>query len=93
MQPLPSKRRCKTERLVSAVAELKELFPLRLSQAPNHDQLQALVAGMAGLAIERGRWDLCEIAGNAPTVEDGVWREGFIVSGIAPSGNGRPEPG
>jgi Protein of unknown function (DUF429) len=80
IQPLPSKRRCKTERLVSAVAQLKELFPLRVSQTPNHDQLQALVAGIAGLAIEKGQWDLCEIAGVAPTLEEGVWREGFIVS-------------
>jgi hypothetical protein len=44
------------------------------------------------LAIENGDWDLCEIAGVPPIVEDGVWREGFIVSRIVPFGMATSQP-
>jgi hypothetical protein len=79
-------------RLTRALTGLQQLLPLRLPQSPTHDQLQAIVSGLAGLAIENGDWDLCEIAGVPPIVEDGVWREGFIVSRIVPFGMATSQP-
>jgi hypothetical protein len=60
--------------------ELARLMPLRFSGIPSHDELQATVAGLAGLALEAGDWENCAIAGVAPSFVDGFWREGFIVN-------------
>jgi hypothetical protein len=59
---------------------LQARFAIRPSGMPTHDQLQAMVSGLAGLAIERNRWDACSVAGVPPAVEDGYWREGYIVN-------------
>ena len=78
--PLPAKRKARFEHLRNRLDALKELFPLRLSAAPTHDQLQALVSGLAGLAVGRDEWDACAVAGVPPVVEEQYWREGFIVN-------------
>lgn len=52
---------------------------MEISDSPGHDELQALVAGIAGLAIERGDWQFCRAAGTPPHFTGGVWCEGFIV--------------
>jgi hypothetical protein len=41
--------------------------------------LQALVAGLAGVAIGRGVADAYQAVGVAPRLIDGIWREGYIV--------------
>lgn len=45
-----------------------------------HDELQALVAGLAGIALISGGLKACDLRGQNPFIEEGVWREGFIVS-------------
>jgi hypothetical protein len=88
--PLPAKRKCRVSHLAEAYAALTALLPITTSQPPNHDQLQAIVGGLPGLAIEqrseRGAKDLStRIVGQPPRWEDGHWREGFIVVPVAPS--------
>jgi hypothetical protein len=78
LPPLPAKaRRCD---LAPWIDRLDALCGARWSRAPSHDELQAAVAGLAGLALERGGPPSCDVAGVSPFVEEGVWREGFIVS-------------
>ena len=86
--PLPAKRKTRPADLARGLAALQELFPLRLSREPTHDQLQALVAGLAGLAIERGEWAACAVAGLRPVIEVGCWREGYIVNPLRASVEG-----
>jgi hypothetical protein len=83
IEHLPAKRRARAADLESRLALLAEAFPISLSGPPTHDQLQALVAGLAGLAIEQGRWDYCSIAG-VPPAFDSHSREGFIVNPLRP---------
>lgn len=80
LAPLPSKKKCREEDKARSIAQLLKLFALRLSFEPTHDELQAIIAGLAGLAIEQNDWDLCEVAGIPPAFEQGFWREGFIAN-------------
>ncbi len=45
-----------------------------------HDELQAVVAGLAGLALLAGGIERCDVRGGEPFLEGGHWREGVIVS-------------
>ena len=51
---------------------------------PNHDELQAVVSGLAGVYLERGDWSRCEVVGEPPFELDGSWREGVIVNALRP---------
>ncbi|HEY1902439.1 MAG TPA: hypothetical protein VGG56_08430 [Terracidiphilus sp.] len=84
LKPLPSKRRCKISDLAEAYAALKALVPFTTTRPPNHDQLQAIVGGLPGLALEERNTGAARIVGNPPRREDGHWREGFIVLPLAP---------
>ena len=84
LKPLPSKRRAKVSDLAEAWAALSSLIPLATSRPPNHDQLQAIVAGLPGLALEERNSAAARIVGNPPRREDGHWREGFIVLPLPP---------
>jgi hypothetical protein len=59
---------------------LRDRRAVRASRMPTHDQLQAIVSGLAGLAIESNRWGDCAVAGVPPVYEGGYWREGYIVN-------------
>ncbi|MCL7715625.1 GNAT family N-acetyltransferase [Stenotrophomonas sp. CPCC 101365] len=52
---------------------------------PNHDQLQALVTGYAGLAIAAAHRQGVELVGQAPFALDGHIREGFIACPLRPA--------
>ena len=82
--PLPAKRKCRVSHLAEAYLRLTELLPITTSQPPNHDQLQAIVGGLPGLAIEQGNQTASRIVGEAPRWENGHWREGFIVLPLPP---------
>jgi hypothetical protein len=91
--PLPAKRRCRVSHLAEAYAALTAMLPITTSQPPNHDQLQAIVGGLPGLAIEvtaglgasqRSRMET-RIVGQPPRWEGGYWREGFIAVPIVPA--------
>jgi hypothetical protein len=45
-----------------------------------HDEVQALVAGLAGVALLHGGLSACDLRGVNPFIEGRVWREGFILS-------------
>jgi hypothetical protein len=96
--PLPAKRRCRVSHLAEAYAALTAMLPITTSQPPNHDQLQAIVGGLPGLAIERNAGPEASqrarmgtrIVGQPPRWEGGFWREGFIAVPTAPGPIVRP---
>jgi hypothetical protein len=84
LKPLPSKRRAKVSDLAEAYGALRSIIPITTNHPPNHDQLQAIVGGLPGLALEEHNAAGARIVGNPPRKEDGHWREGFIVLPVAP---------
>jgi hypothetical protein len=89
LKPLCSKRRARVSDLAEAYSALNHLVPLTCNRPPNHDQLQAIVGGLSGLAIAERNVAAVRIVGNAPRRERGHWREGFIVLPLPPLGVGR----
>lgn len=79
LPPLPSKQKATPLDLEQRLRSLQDLFPLRLSGSPTHDELQAVVAGLAGVALELGMLTSCQVSGAPPSLLEGFWREGFIV--------------
>ena len=63
------------------VSALDRVSSLSWSRFPSHDDLQAAVAGLAGLAMTT-RYDAIgfDAQGRPPLQEAGIWREGVIVS-------------
>jgi hypothetical protein len=84
LKPLPSKRRARVSDLAEAFGALRRLVPFTVNRPPNHDQLQAIVAGLAGLALEDCDSSGARIIGTPPRREEGHWREGFIVLPLPP---------
>jgi hypothetical protein len=85
LKPLPAKKRAKVSDLAEAYGALRALIPMTVSRPPNHDQLQAIVGGLPGLALEERNAAGARIVGNAPRREGGHWREGFIVLPLPPA--------
>lgn len=50
----------------------------------SHDEVQAVVAGLAGLALLSGGPTACDVRGTDPFLDGGHWREGLIVSPAQP---------
>ena len=84
LKPLPAKRRARVSDLAEAYGALRAVIPFTTNRPPNHDQLQAIVAGMPGLALEAHNPAAMRIVGNPPRREQGHWREGFIVLPLPP---------
>jgi hypothetical protein len=84
LKPLLSRRRAHISDLAEAYHALNSLIPITTNRPPNHDQLQAIVGGLPGLAIEERNPTAARIVGNPPRREDGHWREGFIVLPLPP---------
>jgi hypothetical protein len=84
IKPLPSKRRARVSDLAEAFGALRSLLPITVNRPPNHDQLQAIVGGLSGLALEEHNTAGARIVGNPPRREEGHWREGFIVLPLPP---------
>ena len=87
LKPLCSKRRARVSDLAQAYAALKAVVPITCDRPPNHDQLQAIVSGLPGLAITEHDTTSVRFVGNAPRREQGHWREGFIVLPLPPPGH------
>ncbi len=85
LPPLPAKRRARVSDLAAAYAALRTVIPFTTNRPPNHDQLQAIVGGLPGLALEERNTAALRIVGNPPRREDGHWREGFIVLPARPA--------
>jgi len=77
--PLPAKSKTTPADLKTRFRALCETHQVTGNGQPNHDQLQALVAGLGGLAMEERRQDAFAMVGAAPAVRDGSWREGYII--------------
>jgi len=84
LKPLPAKRRARVSDLAEAYAALRAVVPFTTNRPPNHDQLQAIVGGLPGLALEEHNPAAMRIVGNPPHREQGHWREGFIVLPLPP---------
>jgi hypothetical protein len=82
--PLPAKRRAQVSDLARAYADLRSIVPFTTNRPPNHDQLQAIVGGLPGLALEERNNAALRIVGAPPRREQGHWREGFIVLPVPP---------
>jgi hypothetical protein len=84
IKPLASKRRARVSDLAEAFGALRAVVPFKVNRPPNHDQLQAIVGGLPGLALEERNADGVRIVGAPPRREEGHWREGFIVLPVPP---------
>ena len=51
LKPLPAKRRARVSDLAEAYGALRAVVPFTTNRPPNHDQLQAIVGGLPGLAV------------------------------------------
>lgn len=81
IQPLPGKKKCTTGRLAFNTEELKRRFDLPKTESPTHDELSALVAGLAGVAIAAGNTSGYIAVGIPPKlVPEGYLVEGYIVN-------------
>jgi len=80
LKKLSSKGRTSTSQLASCTAALLSLIRLILTRQPSHDELQALVAGLAGLPLLGHNLIETKLFGSKPVRLDGTWREGFIVN-------------
>ena len=89
LKPLPSKRRTLVSDLAEAYGALNALIPIAANRPPNHDQLQAIVGGLPGLALDERNAAEARIVGNPPRREGGHWREGFIVLPVPPKATPR----
>ncbi|HEY1987308.1 MAG TPA: hypothetical protein VGG85_17965 [Terracidiphilus sp.] len=84
LKPLPSKRRARVSDLAEAFSALNSIMPITVDRPPNHDQLQAIVGGLPGLALAESDNDGARIIGAPPRREEGHWREGYIVLPVSP---------
>jgi hypothetical protein len=80
LPPLPAKARSTPDHLDRASRDLQDLFGVPVPPGLSHDELQALVAAFAGVALHSGSRPGYAAAGDEPTLLDGTWREGFIVN-------------
>lgn len=77
---LPAKSKASHENIQERATALARMFSFDLGREPGHDELQALVAGLAGIAIEASNYAGISVAGRAPLLVDGTWREGYIAN-------------
>jgi hypothetical protein len=77
-RPLPGKRRTSAAELADAADFLRSRCGLRFRGAPTHDELQAAVAGLAGLALCGHPGLEWSARGTPPVQVGGAWREGVI---------------
>jgi hypothetical protein len=79
LTPLPSKAKATASDLERARGQLRKRLGLEVPEAASHDQLQATIAGWAGIAWEARQDRLWQPVGLPPKRLDGHPREGFIL--------------
>jgi hypothetical protein len=79
LAPVPGKGRTAPADLQAALERLGQRIPVRIDRSPTHDQLQAVVGGLAPLAWAQGHAARVTLAGLPPHRLDGSWREGYIM--------------
>ena len=80
LKPLPGKSSRSPIDIRNGLRSLTELVPIAVGSQPTHDELQALVAALAGLPLLGFPGIDYSLAGVAPVQIQGTWREGFIVN-------------
>ena len=81
IQHLPGKKKCTTEQVLSNSQLLTKRFSLPRVSPPSHDELSALVAGLAGVAIASSNKSGYIAEGIPPKLApDGYLMEGYIVN-------------
>lgn len=81
MRPLPGKKKCATEQVLLNSEALREQFSLPRVKCPSHDELSALVAGLAGVAIVSSNRAGYIASGIPPKLAPGGFlMEGFIIN-------------
>lgn len=78
-KPLSAKSKCSKSEIEEKFEEFKKREHIEFSFQPNHDELQATIAGSGLIRLAKGDMDKVEIAGIPPFRKDGIWLEGFIV--------------
>jgi hypothetical protein len=79
LRALPGKQGATGEAVSEHATLLSKRYGIAYQEAPTHDELQAVVAGLGGLAFAEDGPGF-ELVGVAPSLESGSWREGFIVN-------------
>lgn len=79
LAPLMAKGKATPAAVAESAATFTRATGFTLSRAPSHDELQAAIGGLAGLAWARGDRSAVQLAGDAPFRLDGSWREGYIM--------------
>ena len=77
---LRAKRKTGEQDIKDGVEIITKKFEVHMTRFPNHDELQALVAGLAGVWLARRDFGMIEAVGLPPRLENGTWREGFILN-------------
>lgn len=78
--PLPGKKKLSPSDLEGRLHVLQRLFGFSVERLPNHDELQALIAGLAGVAVLAGDTNGYIVEGDPPMEAGEVTVEGFIVN-------------
>lgn len=96
MEPLPARSECRVSHLAEAYAFLTTILPITTSRPPNHAQLQAIIGGLPGLAIEERADSPAtprkKMMPQQPRWKNGQWREGLIVLPVPPQAKPIPWP-
>jgi hypothetical protein len=79
LTPLAGKARATPAHVRAAARALARVLPLDLPRGLGHDALQAVVSAVPGLAIGAGRRAEWVALGETARIEDGTWREGWVV--------------
>jgi len=80
LPPLPAKSKTKPSDVARWLSRLQALCPLVLNGEPTHDELQALIGGLGGLALAKGIETGYQLLGKPLFRRDGVWYEGYILN-------------
>jgi hypothetical protein len=80
LTPLPGKASTRPDVVLERLGALRSAVPVDVPDSLSYDELQALVAELAGVALDDGNAGGVSIAGVPPIKMDGTWREGFIVN-------------
>ena len=81
IQHLPGKKKCTTEQVLLNSEVLTKRFSLPRVSSPSHDELSALVAGLAGVAIASSNKSGYIASGIPPKLAPGGYlMEGYIVN-------------
>jgi hypothetical protein len=78
--PLIAKGKATPNLVAEAAVRFTAATGFTLARPPTHDELQAAIGGLAGLAWARGDQLAVHLAGEAPFRLDGSWREGYIMN-------------